>query len=84
MIQRDLLDLPGSPRYSLSGIRSGDVVSSSVKSNTIHEDEIENAPLGLNFRECYDIKKIKPSQEYLELYKTTREELKDLGIPFSY
>lgn len=49
-----------------------------------YEDEIENAPLGLNFRECYNIKKIKPSQKYLELYRTTRDELKDLGIPFLY
>ena len=49
-----------------------------------YEDKIEKAPLGLNFRECYDIKKIRPSQEYLELYRTTWEELKDFGIPFLY
>ena len=49
-----------------------------------YEEDIENAPLGKNFRECYDIQKVKPSQEYLDLLRNTREELKDLGVPFFY
>ncbi|MFX0119536.1 MAG: monomethylamine:corrinoid methyltransferase [Promethearchaeota archaeon] len=49
-----------------------------------YEDNIENAPLGKSFRECYDIKRCKPKPEYLDLYRTTRMELEDLGIPFIY
>ncbi len=49
-----------------------------------YEKNIPNAPLGKNFRECYDIRKVKPSTEYLDLYKSTRKELMDLGVPFIY
>ncbi|MFW9902974.1 MAG: monomethylamine:corrinoid methyltransferase [Candidatus Thorarchaeota archaeon] len=49
-----------------------------------YENKIEDAPLGLNFRECYDIKRCKPTTEYLDLYQTIREELEDLGVPFIY
>ncbi|MFX0204750.1 MAG: monomethylamine:corrinoid methyltransferase [Candidatus Hodarchaeota archaeon] len=49
-----------------------------------YEENIENAPLGKSFRECYDTKKVKPSPEYIDLYRKTREELSDLGVPFIY
>jgi hypothetical protein len=49
-----------------------------------YEEDISNAPLGKNFRECYDIRTIKPSEEYLNLYKGTRRELIDIGVPFIY
>ncbi|MFX0204861.1 MAG: monomethylamine:corrinoid methyltransferase [Candidatus Hodarchaeota archaeon] len=49
-----------------------------------YEEKIETAPLGKNFQECYDIRRCKPSSEYMELYRNTRKELMDLGIPFIY
>ncbi len=49
-----------------------------------YEENIENAPLGKNFRECYDVRRCKPSAEYMALYKKTRKELEDVGIPFIY
>ncbi|MFX0204864.1 MAG: monomethylamine:corrinoid methyltransferase [Candidatus Hodarchaeota archaeon] len=49
-----------------------------------YENNIENAPLGKNFRECYDVRKCKPSEEYTNLYRRTRKELEGLGIPFIY
>jgi hypothetical protein len=49
-----------------------------------YEDNIEDAPLGKNFRECYDVRKIKPTEEYTDLYKRTKRELMDIGIPFIY
>ncbi|MHA2203673.1 MAG: monomethylamine:corrinoid methyltransferase, partial [Candidatus Hodarchaeales archaeon] len=33
---------------------------------------------------CYDVKKVKPSKEYLNLYRNTRKELEDIGVPFIY
>ena len=49
-----------------------------------YEENIENAPLGKNFRECYDVRRCKPSVEYMDLYRNIRKELEDLGIPFIY
>jgi methylamine--corrinoid protein Co-methyltransferase len=49
-----------------------------------YETDIETAPLGKSFRECYDIRKVKPSPEYTELFNTIRNELIDLGVPFIY
>jgi len=47
-----------------------------------YEDKIEDAPLGLNFRECYDVQRREPTREYMDLYQTTRKELEDHGVPF--
>ncbi len=46
-----------------------------------YEDDIEKAPLGKTFQECYDVKRVRPREEYLQLYKKVREELRDIGIP---
>jgi len=50
----------------------------------MYEDKIPDAPLGKNFRECYDIRKCKPSTEYMNLYKNSKKELIDYGVPFIY
>ncbi len=49
-----------------------------------YENDIEDAPIGKSFRECYDVRRIKPSPEYMTLYKKTKKELEDIGIPFIY
>ncbi|MHA2328343.1 MAG: monomethylamine:corrinoid methyltransferase [Candidatus Hodarchaeales archaeon] len=49
-----------------------------------YEEKIADAPLGKNFRECYDVQKVKPSAEYTNLYRKVRGELVDLGVPFIY
>lgn len=49
-----------------------------------YEENIEGAPLGKAFPECYNVRKIKPTEEYMNLYRTIRKELEDIGIPFIY
>jgi len=49
-----------------------------------YEEKIENAPLGKTFQECYDVRRCKPSPEYMGLYRNTRKELEDFGVPFIY
>ncbi len=49
-----------------------------------YEDKIPNAPLGKLVQECYDLKGIRPSNEYLEIYKKVKKELRDLGIDFIF
>ncbi|MEM4201802.1 MAG: monomethylamine:corrinoid methyltransferase [Candidatus Hadarchaeum sp.] len=49
-----------------------------------YESRISSPPLGKTFRECYDVEKKKPTQEYMELYEKIRKELQDLGIEYEY
>ena len=49
-----------------------------------YEENIKDAPLGKNFRECYNVQKVKPTDEYLTLYRKIRKELEDIGVPFIY
>jgi hypothetical protein len=49
-----------------------------------YEDDIANAPLGQRFQECYDTKKLLPTEEHLRLYRKVRSDLEDIGIEFPY
>ena len=71
----------GAAKEKISRTDANDLVLTLLKS---YEDNITDAPLGKNFRECYDARKVKPSPEYLKLYKESRKELEDLGVPFIY
>ncbi len=46
-----------------------------------YEDKLGNAPLGKTYQECYDLKKILPTKEYLDLYEGVKKELGDMGVP---
>ncbi|WP_287584034.1 monomethylamine:corrinoid methyltransferase, partial [Candidatus Borrarchaeum sp.] len=71
----------GAAKEMFSRENANDIALTLLKT---YEENIENAPLGKSFRECYDIRKCKPSSEYFELYSKTRKELEDLGVPFIY
>jgi len=47
-----------------------------------YEKEIDKAPAGKRFQECYDPKTGGPSNDYLRLYEEIKDELTSLGIPF--
>jgi methylamine--corrinoid protein Co-methyltransferase len=49
-----------------------------------YEDRIENPPLGKRFQECYDVKTVTPSKEYLDLYTRVKKELEDMGLEFRH
>jgi methylamine--corrinoid protein Co-methyltransferase len=48
-----------------------------------YEDQIEEAPLGKRFDECYDLARVQPTQEYLDLYDRSKEKLTRLGMDYS-
>lgn len=48
-----------------------------------YEDKIKNPPLGRTFQECYDLRTVRPSKEYLDIYDKTRKKLEDFGLSFS-
>lgn len=47
-----------------------------------YEDQIDAAPAGKVYQECYDLKSRKPAEEMIRLYDQIKEELAQLGIPF--
>ena len=46
-----------------------------------YEKQYAKAPKGKPFQECYDVKSVLPSEEYLEVYGKACKTLKDLGVP---
>jgi methylamine--corrinoid protein Co-methyltransferase len=49
-----------------------------------YEDRIPDAPLGSEFRECYDAAKSIATPEYLDLYSRLKENLAGMGLEFPY
>ncbi|MFX0115079.1 MAG: monomethylamine:corrinoid methyltransferase [Candidatus Hodarchaeota archaeon] len=47
-----------------------------------YEQNLTNPPLGRTFQECYDLKTVKPSEEYVNLYLQVKKELQELGLVF--
>jgi methylamine--corrinoid protein Co-methyltransferase len=48
-----------------------------------YESQIEAAPEGDRYQDCYDVVTGKPGSAYLRLYDEAKEELFALGVPFS-
>jgi hypothetical protein len=48
-----------------------------------YEANLEKAPDGFVFEELYDARKMVPNQEYLDLYKSVKEEIAIQGLDFS-
>jgi hypothetical protein len=47
-----------------------------------YESQIEYAPSGSRYQDCYDVVSGKPGEEYVRLYDEVKEELVRMGIPF--
>jgi methylamine--corrinoid protein Co-methyltransferase len=45
-----------------------------------YEENIDNAPVGKKYQDCYDIDSGLPSQEYINLYGEVKEELNRMGF----
>jgi hypothetical protein len=48
-----------------------------------YEKDVPEAPLGKKFSEIYDMEKVTPLPEYMEIYRSIRKELADLGLEYS-
>lgn len=48
-----------------------------------YESQIETAPAGNTYQECYDVTTGKPGNDYVRLYAKVKEELAGMGIPFA-
>jgi len=50
---------------------------------TQYEAQMSEAPIGKRFDECYDLEKLQPTQEYLDLYERVKEKLSGFGLDYS-
>ncbi len=48
-----------------------------------YEDKLMNPDKGQSFRECYDLKTLEPTKEWLDIYLKIKNELIELGVPLS-
>ncbi|KAF5066730.1 Monomethylamine methyltransferase MtmB [anaerobic digester metagenome] len=47
-----------------------------------YERKFTHAPKGKRFQECYDVDTVRPSREYVDVYRKFREDLTNLGLDF--
>jgi methylamine--corrinoid protein Co-methyltransferase len=48
-----------------------------------YEGQLDQAPIGKRFDECYDLSSVQPTQEYLNLYERCKEKLTEFGLDYS-
>lgn len=68
--------------HAVSGMKSDEANELIKKIHACYADHLNPAPEGKTFGELYDIQKVQPLPEYLDLYKQVKEELARLGVPF--
>jgi methylamine---corrinoid protein Co-methyltransferase len=49
-----------------------------------YEDQIDDAPQGQPYQDCYDLESGRPCQAYVDLYGEVKEELGQMGFPFRH
>ncbi len=48
----------------------------------LYEKNYASAPAGMTFQECYDVKTMTPTDEYMKVYEGARKKLEGLGLVF--
>jgi len=46
-----------------------------------YSKHFSKAPQGKRFQDCYNVKKILPSKEYLDVYDDAKKSLVEIGLP---
>jgi len=63
-----------------SGMKREDMNELIKKILKQYQDQIKEAPVGKSFRECYNLRTIKPSPEYNKIHDDVVNNLKNLGL----
>jgi len=48
-----------------------------------YEHQIPEAPMGKKFSECYDLERVEPTKEYLDIYDKVKNEVISVGLDYS-
>lgn len=68
---------------ALSGMTRKDANTLVNKILPKYEDKIKDAPKGQKISQCYDLKTVTPTDEYLELYQGIKKEVGEMGLDYS-
>jgi len=68
--------------HAVAGMKSAEANELLKKIYARYVDQMESAPQGKNFGELYDLQKVQPIPEYLDVYKRAKDELARLGVPY--
>jgi methylamine---corrinoid protein Co-methyltransferase len=49
-----------------------------------YREHHRHAPEGQAFEDLYDVERLTPKQDYMEVYRRARRELKEMGLPLSF
>jgi hypothetical protein len=66
------------------GMSRGTANEIALKLLAKYEEQIADAPRGKPIQECYDLRKIRPQQWYMDSYLRIKDELHGMGIEFPY
>ena len=68
--------------HAVAGMETEKVNEMLDKLVAMYEKEYKTAPKGKSFEECYDVAKLVPTQEYLDVYEEAVKVLTDLGLDY--
>lgn len=72
----------GEAAHAVAGMEVQEVNILLDKLVSIYEKDYKTAPAGKRFQECYDVKSLQPTQEYLDVYNEAVKILTDLGLTY--
>lgn len=72
----------GEVAHAVAGMETAKVNEILDKLVAMYEKDYKTAPQGQTFAECYDTKKLLPSDEYLKVYDEAVEIMKGLGLSY--
>jgi methylamine--corrinoid protein Co-methyltransferase len=68
--------------YAVAGMNLSDVNVLLDKLVASYEKDYKTAPKGKSFSECYDVKALVPTDEYISVYEQAVEQLRGLGLKY--
>ncbi len=74
----------GEAALTAAGMKVSDLNEIIEKLVSGYETRYNDAPAGKRFQECYDVKTVKPTEEYLQVYDNAMQQLRDAGLPIKH
>jgi len=74
----------GEAARTAAGMKVSDLNEIIGKILPLYEKGFVSPPPGKSFRECYDVKTVKPTAEYLEVYDKALQTLRDCGLDIKH
>jgi len=68
--------------YAVAGMKSAEANELIKKIYAKYEGQLKTPSEGKTFGELYDVQKLQPLPEYLDVYKRAKDELARLGVPY--